>query len=496
MSLTRYEKEKKLILLREKRIRLSKVSFWEFCKTLHPDFYKKHYHHLKDLCTTLQKLVQGELTNEDLEVLLRLFIIYPPQHGKSRTLILFCAWCLGVDPNNKMLTVSYNEATATDFSKYTRDEISREKNQEFEIVYSDIFPNTRVKRGSASYRKWAIENQHFSYLGCGIGGSLTSKGFTIRVIDDPYKNEKDVNSPLYRSQVIKFYTGTFLSRRAGGKVIDIICHTRWHEDDLIGYVKRGPNAKKWAEIYKPAIDKNGNMLCSEMLSREDFADLEKEMDPLILSANYKGIALSSGNKLYNLKTYFDIPRKPDNSPAFERIIAYTDTADKGEDYLCSIVAGQYQGFLYILGVVCTQLGQEVTVSQVASLIKSHNVNYSKTESNNGGKSFSDNVEKEVRSKGNIKTKFEWYHQSENKEARILTNAYIVNNIVLVPHDWQITMTSFYTLISEYQRTYLANKFHDAADAITGLVEILNLFQSDPKGLKSLVKRDTYNDLFS
>ena len=50
------------------------------------------------------------------------------------------------------------------------------KNSDDDIDYSDIFPNTKIKDGNAGFEKWALDEQHFSYLSAGIGGPNTSKG--------------------------------------------------------------------------------------------------------------------------------------------------------------------------------------------------------------------------------------------------------------------------------------------------------------------------------
>lgn len=488
--MNREKKERKLLLLREKRIRESRKSFWVFCKTLHPDFYKEKYHHLKELCDILQNLIEGNISDEKFNKLQRLIINYPPQHGKSRTLVLFCCWALGINKQNRILTVSYNDNQATEFSRYTRDEIDREKKLFHEIVYNDIFPNSKIKFGNASYKKWALEDEHFSYLGTGLDGSLTGKGFTIRIIDDPIKNADEANNPLIREGIKNWYKGTFLSRRSGDNVIDIINMTRWHKDDLCGHVLNSSTKDLWYVFSKAAINDKGEMLCPELLSKETFEILEKEMDPLILSANYKGITLDSIGKLYNFKTYYDIPRKNNNDADFEKIISFMDTADKGEDYLFCVTAGLKAGFLYVLDMICTQEGQEITQEKIALSITLNNSSLLKIESNFGGETFGRNVEKIVRGKySNSRLKFEFHHEKENKEARIITNSTTVNNIVLMPHDWDIKYPIAYNILDTYQRLFKANKFHDPADGLTGLVKMVEkLSKGDLSQVKIIQKK--------
>lgn len=50
---------------RELLLRECRASFWTFCKTLAPDFYKDSRLHLKIICTTLQDLYEGKLINSN-----------------------------------------------------------------------------------------------------------------------------------------------------------------------------------------------------------------------------------------------------------------------------------------------------------------------------------------------------------------------------------------------------------------------------------------------
>ena len=132
------------------RIALARKDFWEFCKLREPSFYKDNRWHLKMLCRTLQDLYEGKLLKNG-RVVKKLMLNLPPRHGKSRTLINFCAWLFGKNNEERIIAVSYNEITASDLGKFTRDGIAEEKFDPSRIVYSDIFPGTKIKHGSSSY---------------------------------------------------------------------------------------------------------------------------------------------------------------------------------------------------------------------------------------------------------------------------------------------------------------------------------------------------------
>lgn len=55
------------------------------------------------------------------------------------------------------MTGSYNETLSTVFSKQVRNSIQEIKVDESKIVYSDIFPNTRIQQGDGAMNLWTLE---------------------------------------------------------------------------------------------------------------------------------------------------------------------------------------------------------------------------------------------------------------------------------------------------------------------------------------------------
>jgi len=188
------------------------------------------------------------------------------------------------------------------------------------------------------------------------------------------------------------------------------------------------------------------------------------MQPEIFFANYHQITLDAQNKLYTLiKTYQTLPQ-------FDQIIAYVDTADTGNDYLCAIVAGLYDNEAYLLDVLYNDSGMEVTEPLTAKLLYDNGVNVTHIESNNGGRGFARAVEKILESQ--YKTRkciIKWFHQSKNKQARILSNSNFVMEHIYFPHNWNIRFPEFYRDINVYVRKG-KNKHDDAPDCLTGIAE--------------------------
>lgn len=487
---SRLEKEMALALKREQRIRLSRKTFWEFCKTKAPDFYTEQpdRQYLKDYCNLLQALYEKRIIRfskaeewqivdstdglTGYEVCRKLIINMWPQSGKSRTLVLFCQWVFGRNRAERIITCSYNDDLASDFSRYTRDGIAEEKERPHEIVFNDIFPSVKLKDGNASFEKWALEGEFFSYKGAGVGGSITGKGGTIRIVDDPVKDAETAFNELALEKIWRWFTGTFLSRGAG-LPIDIVNMTRWSEHDPCGKLLSGVRARDWYIWKLNPVDAQGNMICESLLPKERFEELEETMDPAIFRANYLQEPVNIRGRLYpSFKEYIDIPRDRNGLPLFERIISYTDTADEGDDWLCNIAAGVYQGEGWILDVYFTPEAMETTEPETADFLVDNNVNEAVIESNNGGRGFARNVDRLIWERHQTRrVNVLWFHQTGNKLARILTNSSFVCNHIYFPVGWAERWPKFYQALSSFQKEG-KNKHDDAPDCITGIAEMI------------------------
>ena len=464
-----------LYLLREKRIRESRESFFVFCQTIAPDFYLNDRPHLKELCETLQGLYEGTLGKK------KLIIMLPPRHGKSRTLVNFCMWVLGKSKKNRIITCSYNDDQATEFSRFTRDGIELKKVFPYEIDYSDIFPNTKMSSDNKSYQKWALDGEFFNYKGSGIGGSITGKGANISIVDDPVKDAEAAFNELSLDKIYRWYIGTFISRKEEG-AIEIICMTRWAHEDLIGRVLK-TDMDAWHILKMEAYDREEDqMLCPALLSKESYQEKSKIMDSAIFNANYHHNPVNIEGRLYKAFKIYSV------KPEFERIINYTDTADQGNDYLCSISAGVYQNELYILNVYYTAEGMEITEPATAEMFLKDKVSTAYIESNNGGRGFARAVQRILTEKyATNKISIQWFTQTKNKQSRILTNSNFVMEHVYFPELWAQRFPEFYHAISSYQGKG-KNKHDDAADALTGLVEMIDTIRIMPVEISASGKR--------
>lgn len=475
----------KEILQHTAKIAVGRTSLWHFCQLKNPLFYTDAKTYLKELTDALQNLYEGKLIKENGQPFTKLMINMPPRFGKSRTLINFCQWMLGQDNSTRIIECSYNDNAAGDFSKYTRDGIDENKmeGQEY-FIFSDFFPQTKIKFGSSSYQNWALEGQHFNYLGAGIMGSITGKGGNVLIIDDPIKLSEEAFNEDRLQKIWDWYTGTFLSRgdASGKEPLEIMTMTRWCELDPCGRILNSNESKDWYVIKFQAYDETTDtMLCESTLSKQRYLELRNKLMPEIFLANYHQITIDQKGRLYNtLKTYINVPMNGGTEPVFEQIKSYTDTADEGTDYLCSIIFGVYNGEAYVLDVYHTKDGMEITEPELAKRLREYKVNIARIESNNGGRGFARAVQrilwqpikkedgKEIIDKSII---IRWFHQSKNKRARIISNSAFIQEHIYFPINWQERWPEFHKTMITYLKDG-KNKHDDAADAITGVSEEL------------------------
>lgn len=439
--------------------------FWDYCNLTAPDFYKEtEREYLTEVCNDLQNFYES-----DEEVLV---LNLPPRHGKSRTAGKFVEWALGKDNQAKIMTGSYNETLSTTFSKSVRNAIQEIKADKNKIVFSDIFPNTHIKRGDGAMNLWSLEGGYNNYLATSPTGTATGFGCSLMIIDDVIKNAQEAYNQNVLANQWDWFTNTMLSRlEEGGKIIIIM--TRWATEDLAGKALRHFQAegKKIKHINMKALKDDGTMLCDEILSRKSYESKKRAMGADIASANYQQEPIDIKGRLYtSFKTYKGIPKDDKGNTVFETIKNYTDTADEGSDYLCSICYGVYNKEAYILDVYFTKQGMEITEPQTAKMLFENDVKIADIESNNGGRGFARNVESILRQKFNSnRTSIRWFHQSQNKVARILSNSTFVMEHIYFPVNWMDKWPEFYESMIKYQREG-KNVHDDAQDAITGIAE--------------------------
>ena len=414
----------------------------------------------------------------------RLVITMPPQHGKSvGASTLLPAYLLGLDPDLRVAVASYSAALASRFNRRVHRIVDSTE-------YAAFFPETTLKRGAKppgcirTADEAEIVGRRGGILSVGREGSLTGNRVDCFILDDLYKDALEAHSPLVRENCWEWYTSVVRTRMHNASR-ELIVFTRWHDEDLIGTLMRrerfvGLRAWRqldelggdcWLHLNFEALKASppteidprpaGAALWPEQHSAA-LLDAKRRLDPLQFECMYQGRPSAREGLLYGLQfaEYDALPRD------IVRRGNYTDTADTGDDYLCSLCyAVDADGAVYITDAVYTREPMELTEGLVADMLRASDTRQATVESNNGGRGFARALQRLAPS-----VRIGWFHQSANKEARILSNSATVLHLVRFPRGWQQRWPELYAHLTTYRRKFRANRWHDAPDVVTGIVE--------------------------
>lgn len=176
----------------------------------------------------------------------RQMVIMPPRAGKTlHTSVLMPAWALGRRSSHHVIVSSYGLDLAR---RSTRDCRALVLDPE---RYGTLFPDMEVSKDTRAKADWATTNGG-DVRGVGVGGPITGSGFSIGVCDDPVKDHREAASPAARQDRKEWWRSTFFTRRDPIAAGVLVMHTRWHEDDLAGWLL-AEEGDRWDVLHLKAI---------------------------------------------------------------------------------------------------------------------------------------------------------------------------------------------------------------------------------------------------
>ena len=415
----------------------------------------------------------------------KLMITMPPQHGKSEGATRrLPAFVLGQDPDKRIAIVSYNAIKARKFNR----ELQRIMDDD---RYYELFPQTLLA-GQASYQEQGRRSRNYarnsdeceivgyqgSFKTIGVGGSLTGEPVDMLIMDDLYKDASSAWSPVIRQNVADWYD-TVASTRLHNDSQQLLVFTRWHMEDLAGRLLEQEgvydpieNPQGWLLVSFPAIQNRppseqdpraeGEPLWPERHSLEKLLEI-KGRSPTVFESLYQQNPQPSQGLMYEeFNCYTDLPSRSYS-------VAYIDAADSGADYLCALFYKEAEDGNYITDVLYTKDPMEVTETTLTYMLQQHQVERCHIESNNGGNLFVSNLQQRSWDMGNRLTRFNPFHQNQNKTARIFAASASVQKLIKMSLDWKKRFPKFARDLTGYLRVG-TNAHDDAPDALTGSIE--------------------------
>lgn len=177
----------------------------------------------------------------------------PPQEGKSTRMQAAGLWLLGRDPTRRVVYAGYEQGLA---------QVSGLAIRQFVEVHGSPVPGRhdpdrddvlgfRVDPARGAAGGWALApsdtlERPGGVISVGVGSALTGKPADVLIVDDPIKDAKHADSETIRRN-LKNWWESVATTRLGPNAIVIVVQTRWHEDDLAGWLisEDDPHHPKW-----------------------------------------------------------------------------------------------------------------------------------------------------------------------------------------------------------------------------------------------------------
>lgn len=215
-------------------------------------------------------------------------VAVPPRHAKTETMLHCAARFLHRYPHK---TVGY----ATYSANFARSKSLRLRGlaQKAGVILSD---------DSQRAEEWRTE-QWGGCLATGVGGPLTGHGVHLMIVDDPFKNRVEAESPLWRERVWDWFNDVVYTRiEPGGSIV--VTHTRWHQDDLAGrLIDDG-----WDHVHLPALTDDGVALWPERYPVERLLQIREQVGQYSWASLYQGQPVPKGGALFDgVTTYDELP---------------------------------------------------------------------------------------------------------------------------------------------------------------------------------------------
>jgi predicted phage terminase large subunit-like protein len=287
----------------------------------------------------------------------RLIVELPPRHSKSFSCSeLFPAWFLGRNPSLSVVGSTYAQELADMFGRRVRNLI-------FDPKHSAVFPGCRISEESAAAARFDL-SAGGSYFGIGRGGGLTGRGADLLIVDDPLKDLQEAQSPAVRASLKDWFSGVAFTRlEPGGRIV--VVSTRWHEDDLAGWLLREHAEEGWRELRLPAIAerdegwrREGEALWPERRDLTALARIREQLGTGLWSALYQQHPIPLEGSIFKPEWFGAYPESPDVVrsvvPGFQRVIQAWDSAYKtasGNDYSVGITIAECKTGFRILHVL-------------------------------------------------------------------------------------------------------------------------------------------------
>ena len=403
----------------------------------------------------------------------------PPGTGKTTLIKFLLAFIIGCDPKSANMYISYSDG----MTKMLLDSVKSMLTDTDEYCFHEIFPGLGEPATSAEYKTVSYRRAgDFPTLGLvSLSGSVTgrTRANKFLVTDDLVKNKEEARSPERLDKLFSDYTATLTTRMIGDNVKQIMLGTRWSSYDPLGRMEDSHgDDPRYTFIAIPVWDENeiSNFEYEhpDRYTTEKIRDIKNTID----SADFECLFMQHGIEKEGLAFAADSLKYyngvlPDGEP--DNIAFVNDVAWGGGDSLSMPVAYVYGEDVYIHDWVFDKRDKSVTKPRVIGKILAHKIKMGRTEANNGGDEYSDDVYRILKSEHGYSINMSHQKAPTNmaKLTRIEQHAPTIRNFYFRAdncrdEDYKKAMQE----LNSFSFT-TKNKYDDAADSLAMMADYLS-----------------------
>lgn len=319
--------------LTAKAIQNAQKYFWQYRIEMNPRLILAHKWFPRSIAYELRQF------HDDLKAGKRpiLLLQTPPQHGKSLSVIDFIAWCIGLDPELRVIYASFSDRLGIRANLRLQRALDSK-------TYKQIFPETYLttkhivtiaERHLRNHEVLEFVGHEGYFRNTTVGGAITGEALDLAVVDDPIKGRAEASSEVTREKTWNWITDDVFSRFSETAGL-IMIMTRWHLDDPAGRFMEH-FGKRIKVVRYPAIAtederyrRRGEPLFPELKSMEFLLERRKLYTEASWEALYQQNPFIVGGGIFPIEKLKILPIGVDRSQVLKSV-RYWDKAGTADD---------------------------------------------------------------------------------------------------------------------------------------------------------------------
>lgn len=413
-----------------------------------------------------------------------------PSMGKSYIANLYVSQCLGNDPNDQLLRITYSDDLCITTTAQTESIINSRAFREIFPRYAKMI-DKHIFKVSTKYQICMCDSENeYNLFAVTRDGQSTGKRAKKLIIDDLLKDDTESYNKTLHKKMVDRYDSTWTSRAEDDNLKILLLGTMWAPTDLLNvvydraikddrliasrryqYVEETKSGKS-VFIGVPALDENDMSTCPKRYSSESLRKKRDNMSHFLWMCVYQQTPIPPDELDFDyslLKQYEEVPKNTGTR------YAALDPARKGKNYVSMPIFYEVRDIknqYALVDFLYKKRSMKEMYDLIVDKIIEHRINFMVIE-NNTDTSLEMVISTKLHEKGYFNCKIIEKYSSENKEQRIKNNQGAVKGNIIYPKKGMYSNNTDIGKAMESATSYsfeYPNKFDDAIDSIVLFIQ--------------------------